>query len=123
MSNVEKIKAALQKGADTTQNVWEQVTSDQTSRTGHTVQRVAAALRNGVDPDVIALQMTKNSEKNNPENPQNFTGEEMKVLGKVHEACRTRAALTKAQTRQLIALQGDAEGTPSGNGNEPEPAF
>ncbi|WP_313052624.1 hypothetical protein [Pantoea piersonii] len=123
MSKIDELIAALQKGADTTHDTWEQLTSDQTSRSGHTVQRVAAALENGVDPDVIALQMTKNSERNNPENPQSFNGDEIKAIGKVYAANVTRVALTKPQTRELIKLQGDTSGAPSGNGSEPEPSY
>lgn len=122
MSKTDGVKAGLQKAADKTQDTWEQLTSDQTSRSGHTVQRVSAALKNGVDADVIALQLTKNSEKNNPDNPVKFSGDDVKVIDKVYEANVSRVALTKQQTSELINLQEGVSEAPRGNGSDPEVA-
>ena len=52
----------LEKTVDGIVDVWEGLTSNQTSRTGHAAARVASSLDNDVDPEVIALQMTKNSQ-------------------------------------------------------------
>ena len=63
----------LNKIVDGAADAWEELTSTQTSRTGHAAARVASALANDVDPEVLALQMTKNSQKNNPDSPVTFT--------------------------------------------------
>lgn len=100
---------------DKVTDVWEELTSTQTSRTGHAAARVASALANNVDPEVLALQMTKNSRRNNPETPVTFTAAEISTIAKLYEACRTRSALTKQQTGELIRGQrhDDAEGVPA----------
>lgn len=90
----------------------EELTSTQTSRTGHVAARVSSSLANNVDPAVIALQMTKNCQKNNPDTPLVFTAEEMPTIAKLHAANKTRSALSKQQTGALIREQriNDAEG-------------
>jgi len=99
----------LKKTSDGLADAWEGLTSDQTSRTGHAAARVASSLANKVDPEVIALQMTKNSLKSNPENPITFTAEDMHVIAKFHAANKTRSALTKGQTGALIREQSIAD--------------
>jgi len=96
-------------------DVWEELTSTQTSRTGHAATRVASALANDVDPEVVALQMTKNSQKNNPDSPITFTAAEMPTIAKLHAANKTRSAFTKQQAGALIREQNyaDTEGAPS----------
>lgn len=83
-------------------DAWEGLTSTQTSRTGNTAARVASALVNGVDPEVLALQITKNALKNNPDSPVTFTAADIATIAKLHAANQTRSALTKAQTGALI---------------------
>lgn len=102
----------FEKVADGAADAWEELTSTQSSRTGHAATRVASSLANNVDPEVIALQMTKNSLKNNPDNPITFTADEMPAIAKLHAANKTRSALTKQQTGALIREQGlaDTEG-------------
>lgn len=100
----------LNDAANALTDTWEDLTSDQTSRTGHVAARVSSSLANNVDPDVLALQMTKNSEKNNPENPVKFTGNDMHVIEKLYQANQTRSALTKQQTGALIREQKAADG-------------
>ena len=82
------------------------------ARPGHAAARVASALANDVDPEVLALQMTKNSQKNNPDSPVTFTAAEMPTIAKLHAANKSRSALTKQQTGALIREQGlaDTEG-------------
>jgi len=99
----------LNKVADGLTDTWEDLTSDQTSRTGHSAARIASALANGVDPEVIALQMTKNSQKNNPDNPVQFTGSEMPVIAKLHQANQTRSAFPKQQAGALVREQKAAD--------------
>ena len=99
----------LNRVVDGLTDTWEELTSDQTSRTGYSAARVASALANGVDQEVIALQMTKNSEKNNPDNPVQFTGSEMPVIAKLYQANQTRSALSKKQVGALISEQKAAD--------------
>jgi hypothetical protein len=94
---------------DQTVDVWEEVTSDQTSRTGHSAARVASSLANGVDPEVVALQAT-NSKKNNPDSPVEFTGDEMTTVAKWYVANQRRSAFTKQQAGSLIRNQRAADG-------------
>jgi len=95
------IKQAVDKAVDTL----EPLVSTQTSRTGHTANRINNAINNGVDPDVIALQMTKNSKRNNPQNPTTFTEQDIISANKVFEANKSSVAITKAQTTALIEEQ------------------
>jgi hypothetical protein len=96
---------SFNKVADGAVDMFEELTSTQTSRTGHAAARVASALANSVDPEVLALQMTKNSSKNNPETPVTFTSGEMPTIAKLYNANRTRSAFTKQQTGELIRGQ------------------
>ena len=96
----------LEKTVDGIVDVWEGLTSNQTSRTGHAAARVASSLANDVDPEVIALQMTKNSQKNNPDNPITFTAKDMPVIAKLHAANKTRSAFPKQQAGALLREQG-----------------
>ncbi len=90
------------------------LTSTQTSRTGHTAARVTSALRNGVDPEVLALQITKNAQKNNPNSALTFTAAEMPTIAKLHAANKRRPALTKQQTGALIrGHKHDGDGSES----------
>ncbi|MEB4592260.1 hypothetical protein VSS37_14830 [Candidatus Thiothrix sp. Deng01] len=93
-------------------DAWEELTSTQTSRTGHVAARVASSLANNVDPEVIALQMTMNCQKNNPDISLTFTAGEILTIAKLHAANKTRSALTKQQTGALIREQvmADTEG-------------
>ena len=65
----------LKKAADVVEVVLDKVQTP-TSRAGHTVHRVAMMLGNDVDPDVIALQMSKNSATG-----RTYTATEVKMLG------------------------------------------
>lgn len=85
-------------------DAFEGLTSTQTSRTGHTAARITSALDNGVDPEVLALQITKNSLKNNPTSPVTFTATEMHTIAKLHAANKSRPALTRHQTGALIRV-------------------
>ncbi|ELW8194780.1 MULTISPECIES: hypothetical protein [Enterobacteriaceae] len=120
---VKKIRDTLRSGKDAALDTWDQVTSDQTSRTGHSAKRVASQLANNVDPEVVALQITKNSLKNNPDDPQTFTGEEVVTVAKFYAANRSRPVLTRKQSNALIAAQkeADAGSSPSVTDDVPEP--
>ena len=100
------MKFDLEKKTDGLADTLEGLTSTQTSRTGHAAARVASLLANDVDPEVVALQITKNSQKNNPNDPLTFTAEEVHVIAKFHAANKTRSAITKRQTGALKREQG-----------------
>uniref|UniRef100_UPI003D1E3D2E hypothetical protein n=1 Tax=Aeromonas veronii TaxID=654 RepID=UPI003D1E3D2E len=99
----------------------------QNGRTGRAAHRVVRMVENKVDKDVIALQLTKNSEKNNPKDPETFTGQDIDSIVKFHKANQSSVAIDLDQTASLIkqqkALDADA-----GNadfvttfGDDPEP--
>lgn len=106
---LDKLVANAEHIADSTVDAWENLTSNQTDRTGHAATRVASALASGVDADVLALQMTNNSRKNNPEAPEHFTVQDISSIEKLHKANRTRSALPKAQVGGLIREQRAAD--------------
>ncbi|WP_175992166.1 hypothetical protein [Burkholderia vietnamiensis] len=90
-------------------DLWEAVTHTQTDRTGHSAARVASALANNVDAEAIALQMTKNSKRNNPESPVVFTEADMHAYAKLHEANKTRSAFPKQQAGAMIRFQRESD--------------
>lgn len=90
-------------------DAWEELTSTQTSRTGHVAARVASLVANNVDHEVMALQITKNCQKNNPDTPITFTADEMPTIAKLYAVNKTRSALTKQQTGALIREQSIAD--------------
>lgn len=71
-----------------------------TSRAGHTVHRVAMMLENDVDPDVIALQMSKNSATG-----RTYTATEVKMLGQLYNDCKTKSPIKASQTKALMRDQ------------------
>ncbi|HDR8950451.1 TPA: hypothetical protein QDA82_000720 [Burkholderia vietnamiensis] len=102
----------LDKVADKAADMWGTLTHDQIDRTGHSAARVVAARRKRVADSAIAVQMTENSQNNNPDDPETFTVDDVKSIAKFFKANRTRPALTKSQTSGLIELAGDS--TPPG---------
>ncbi|WP_233868696.1 hypothetical protein [Paraburkholderia adhaesiva] len=99
----------LQQMADRTVDLFERVASDQASRTRDSAARVASSLANNVDPEVIALQLTLNSRKNNPDDPITFTAAKVLVIDEFFKANRTRTAYTKEQSGALIREQRAAD--------------
>jgi hypothetical protein len=96
--------------ADGAVDGWEELTSNQTDRTGHAAARIASALANEVDPEVLALQATKNSRKNNPDAPEEFTGPDILTIARFHSANRTKSVMPKKQIGSLIREQKAADG-------------
>ena len=94
-------------------NAYEAMLTDQKGRTGITAARVASSLANNVDPDVLALQMTKYCAKNNPKDNIIFSAADVLSITKFYNANQTRPVLTKSQAKALIATQKDADGVPS----------
>lgn len=97
------------KNIDRGTDMFEALTSHHTSRTGLSAARVTSSLANNVAPDVIALQSTINSQKNNPEDPQIFTGAEITAVAKWHKANTSRSAYTKQQAGELNRTQREAD--------------
>ncbi|MBD9585567.1 hypothetical protein IB254_00725 [Pseudomonas sp. PDM03] len=87
---------------DTTNDLIEKV-STPGSRAGSTIERAGRMLEEGVDADVIALQMTKNSASS-----QKYTKSDVLAYGRVYQDCKTKVVLTSAQTRALIQDQQEA---------------
>ena len=86
-----------------------QLTSTQSSRAGIFAERVVKAVRAGVAPEVIALQINLNNRKNNPKNPIEFTGDDVKVISKLYDANKRTYALSKKQLAAMIREQKEAD--------------
>lgn len=108
---IEKIIENAERFADSAVDAWEEVISSQTDRTGHVAARVASALANNVDADVIALQMTNNSRRINPDAPEIFTEQDVFSIAKCHRSNRTTSVFPKAQAGALIRTQKAASGS------------
>lgn len=85
--------------ADSTSDLIEKVSSP-ASRAGSAVERAGRMLEEDVDPEVIALQMTKNSP-----NGKRYTAAKVLAYGDLYEDSKTKAPLTAKQTRALIKDQ------------------
>lgn len=109
-----KFKEVVDKTLDKVVDVWEDTTSTQTDRSGSVVARAASLLANDVDAEVVALQMTKNSKKANPDAPVVFTDADVTSYGKLFQANRTRSVLPKHQTGALIREQRATDTVPEG---------
>ncbi|HEJ5651575.1 TPA: hypothetical protein SL741_000299 [Pseudomonas aeruginosa] len=76
------------------------------SRAGSTVERAGRLLEEGVDAEVIALQMTKNSPTG-----KHYTEAKVLAFGELYEDSKTKAPLTAKQTRALIKDQREQQST------------
>lgn len=106
----------LSKCLEATSDVWEELASHQTSRAGSSAARVASALANNVDAEVLAMQVSINSRRNNPEAPISFTAADMISVAMWYAANKTTSALSKRQTGGLIRgqqIDDDKMPTPS----------
>ncbi|MDA8118952.1 MAG: hypothetical protein M0Z85_02635 [Gammaproteobacteria bacterium] len=84
--------------------------SSPASRAGSAVERAGRMLEEDVDPEVIALQMTKNSP-----NGKRYTAAKVLAYGDLYEDSKTKAPLTAKQTRAIIKDQRAQRGA----GDEP----
>lgn len=98
--------------ADGAVDIIEKVSSP-ASRAGSAVERAGRMLEENVDPEVIALQMTKNSP-----NGKRYTAAKVLAYGDLYEDSKTKAPLTAQQTRAIIKDQR-AQRAQRGSGNEP----
>lgn len=83
------------------------------SRAGATVERVARMRKANVDPEVIALQMTKSSAKK-----QTYTVNDVQSFEKLYKDTETRVPMTKAKATALIDDQ--IEDKPTIKNSRPE---
>ncbi|HCI5733939.1 MULTISPECIES: hypothetical protein [Pseudomonadota] len=98
---IEAAGALVDSGADLIEKV-----ASPASRAGSTVERAGRLLEEGVDAEVIALQMTKNSP-----NGTRYTEAKVLAFGELYEDSKTKAPLTAAQTRALIKDQRAQQST------------
>lgn len=94
----------MNKIIDKTVDAFEKVQSP-ASRAGHSIERVAKLSKARVDPEVIALQMTKNSKIG-----QVYTKDDILTLNKLYNDCETKVAITSAQTSALMDDQNENGG-------------
>ncbi|WP_347888113.1 hypothetical protein ABHF54_10970 [Nitrosomonas europaea] len=87
---------------DTT-NDWIEKVSSPASRAGSVIERAGRMREEGVDSDVIALQMTKNSP-----NSQTYTTRDVEAYSKLYQDSKTKVTITSKQTRALIKDQHEA---------------
>lgn len=102
----------MAKTFDKAVDIWETLTNDQIDRAGHSAARVVAARKKGVADTAIAAQLTDNSKRNNPGDPETFSVDDVQSVAKFFRANRTRPALTKSETSGLIEL-ADASKAPA----------
>ena len=70
-------------------------THTQTSRTGITIERIISMYENGINIDVIALQITKNSKN------ERYTPEDIKSYIKLGQDTKPKVLITKSQKESL----------------------
>ncbi|MGT0190707.1 hypothetical protein ACVHYJ_01435 [Burkholderia pyrrocinia] len=106
MSKITKVADAI---ADAGSDLIEKVATP-ASRAGSAVERAGRLLEEGVDAEVIALLMTKNSPTG-----KRYTEAKVLAFGELYEDSKTKAPLTAKQTRVLIKdqrAQGGADTPP-----------
>lgn len=94
-----KVQDIVNNTVDTTADLLDKVSSP-TSRAGSTVERAAKMTQNGVDKDVTALQMTKNSP-----NGQTYSSADVEAYNKLYEDAKTKVVITSKQATALIKDQ------------------
>ncbi|EKT4529627.1 hypothetical protein [Pseudomonas asiatica] len=99
MSNI------LDKGRD----AYEFLTHDQADRTGIACARIAGSLAKGVDPQALAVQLTANERKNNKNDPEIVTEQDVLSAAKMHRLNQTRQVYPQVQAAELnkVAQQVD----------------
>lgn len=85
------------------------VMHDHARRAGVSALRVERSIKGGVDPEVLALQVNMNEQRNNPQDPLEFSGADMIVISRWSQANRRRPALTRSQATQLQRTQEEAD--------------
>ncbi|SDY15305.1 hypothetical protein [Nitrosomonas sp. Nm58] len=84
---------------DIANNLIEKVSSP-ASRAGSVIERAGRMCEKGVYPDVIALQMTRNSP-----NSQTYTTNDVEAYSKLYQDSKTKVVITSKQARTLIKDQ------------------
>lgn len=94
-----KVQDTINNVVDTTFDLLDKVSSP-TSRAGSTVERAAKMTNEGVDKDVTALQMTKNSP-----NGQTYSAADVEAYAKLYKDAETKVVITSKQATALIKDQ------------------
>ncbi|WP_122378058.1 hypothetical protein [Pseudomonas cannabina] len=94
---------------DTGRDAFESLTHSQTDRTGIACARIARSLKRGVAPKALAEQLTANDLKNNPDNPETVTEQDILSAAKMHLLNRRRQTypLTVAAELEHVARQDE----------------
>jgi hypothetical protein len=109
-----KTESFTHKVVDTGHDLIEKVSSP-ASRAGSVVERAGRMHEEGVDSDVIALQMTKNSP-----NVQTYTANDVMAYSKLYQDSKTKVIITSKQTRALIKDQCQHEAFFNSDGTIPQ---
>ena len=96
---MKKLNDVTNVAVDTITDSLEKVLSP-ASRSGSVVERAGKMTEEGVDKDVTALQMTKNSP-----NGQKYTAKDVNAYAKLHNDSKTKVVITAKQARVLIKDQ------------------
>lgn len=96
MENQNTTPTIIERAQDLVTDGIEKVSST-ASRAGHGIERVGKMREAGVDDEVIALQLTKNSTHDNE-----YTVSDVNAIGKFYADAQTKAPVTAAQSRALI---------------------
>ncbi|EGQ8136995.1 hypothetical protein CGI03_23405 [Vibrio parahaemolyticus] len=107
-----KIKDTVDNVVDTGVDLLDKVSSP-SSRAGSTIERAAKMTREGVDKDVTALQMTKNSP-----NKQTYSAADVEAYSKLYKDTETKVVITSKQATALIKDQ--KESTPDAGNLAPQ---
>ncbi|MBB1352670.1 hypothetical protein [Pseudoalteromonas sp. SR45-5] len=94
-----KVQKVIEKAADKATDSIEAIMSA-TTKAGSVVNRVAALDKAGVDHEVTALLMTKNSARGNK-----YEKEEIPTLVKLYEDCKTRVPISAKSARAIVKDQ------------------
>jgi len=106
----------MKKAFDTVTDALEKVQTP-ASRVGHVMERAAKLVRGEVDPEVVAMQMTKNSPNGHVYTPQGVV-----EMANAFEDCETRAILTAKQTTALLDDQAQVNASAGDGSLTPQPA-
>jgi len=109
-------KKLINSVADSATDQIEKISSP-ASRAGSAIDRVGKMLEAGVNPNVIALQMTENSPKG-----KQYTVAKVQAYGDLYEDAKTKAPITAAQSRALIEDQ-HTQAQPGDESATDQPAF
>lgn len=106
------MKRSIQTATDITTDLLDKIVC-QTSRAGSSVERIAKMANANVSANVIALQMTENSNNGNT-----YTAEDVEMLTNFYGDCKSNVLVTKKIARALINDQKASKPVPSISNSE-----